>query len=78
VRSGKAGWSSNQVVDARLPLRRIVSPVVLGELLDAGRDIDGVPDQRELQLACAADREDIANCELDPEKLWIDYKMAAS
>src|SRR3954447_3020365 len=28
---------------------------IFGELLDAGRDVDGVTDQRELKLAAAAD-----------------------
>ncbi|MDT5011578.1 MAG: hypothetical protein QOH57_3195 [Mycobacterium sp.] len=34
---------------------RIASPVVFGELLDAGCDVEGVPDQGELQFACPAD-----------------------
>ena len=48
------GWSRSQGVDALLREQDRVAGG-LGELFDAGGDVDGVTDQRELQLACAAD-----------------------
>ena len=36
-------------------MSRMVSPVGLGELFDAGGHVDGVPDEGELQLAAPAD-----------------------
>ena len=46
--------SNNRGVDALLGEQDRVTGG-LGELLDAGSDVDGVTDQGELQLACAAD-----------------------
>jgi len=39
----------------------------LGELLDTGRDVDGVTDQSELQLACAADGSGDHQTGVDPD-----------
>ena len=39
----------------------------LGELLDAGSDVDGVTDQREFELACAADGTGDHHTGVDPD-----------
>src|ERR1700739_1004162 len=50
----ESGRSKRQGVDALLGEKDGVAGG-FGELLDAGCDVDGVTNQRELQLACAAD-----------------------
>jgi hypothetical protein len=42
-------------------------PGGFGELLGAGRDVDGVTDQGELQLACAADGSGDHRTGVDPD-----------
>ena len=51
---GEVGRSRSQRIDGLLGEKDCVTGG-LGELLDAGCDIDGVTDQGELQLAPAAD-----------------------
>src|SRR5881227_1609289 len=63
---GETARSSNQSVDGLLSEKDYV-PGGLGELLDTGRDVDGVTDQGELQLACAADRSGDHHTGVDPD-----------
>ena len=51
---GQSGRSRSQGVDGLVGKKDRI-PGGLGELLDAGSDVDGVTDQGELELACAAD-----------------------
>src|SRR3977135_2603590 len=51
---GESGRSRSQGVDGVVGEKDCVASG-LGELLDAGSDVDGVADKGELELACAAD-----------------------
>ena len=50
---GQSRWSGSQGIDALAGEQDRVSGG-LGELLNAGGDVDGVADQSEFELACAA------------------------
>ena len=70
---GEAGRSRNQSVDGLLGEKDCVAGG-LGELLDAGSDVDGVTDQSELEFACAADGPGDHHTGVDPD---ADPQLAA-
>lgn len=63
---GESGRSSNQGVDGLVSEKDRVTGG-LGELLDPGGDVDGVTDQCELELACAADGAGDDHAGVDPD-----------
>src|SRR5262245_56566331 len=63
---GKSGRSRNQGTNGLISEEDRVAGG-LGELLDAGRDVDGVADQGELELATAADGACDRQAGVDPD-----------
>ena len=70
---GQSERSRNQGVDTLVSEKDRVAGG-FGELLDTGRDVDGVTDQGELELACAADGAGDHHTGVDPD---TDPKRAA-